>query len=472
MKLNELTLFAAREGLKKGQFSSVELTKACLGRIRQVEPQINAFITVCEKEALEQAGEADKSLKKGISKLLLGIPIGIKDIFVTKGIRTTAGAKVLANYIPQYDATVVKKSLEAGAVIIGKTNLDAWAHGSSGENSDFGPTKNPWNLAYAPGGSSSGSGAALAADEALATLGTDTGGSIRLPASFCGLVGLKPTYGRVSRYGVIAMASSLDSPGSFTKTVTDQAIILQVLAGYDKHDATTPKQVVPEYIKSLKCLRNLKCLRVGLPKEYFSKGIGREVKQCLKQALEKMEKLGVSITEVSLSHTKYAVPCYYLIVSSEISSNLARYDGIRYGFPRSKFGDEAKRRIMLGTYSLSAGYYEAYYLQAQKVRTLIKADFDKVFEKVDVLIAPTLPTPPFKLGEKIDDPLLMYLCDVFTAPVNLAGLPAISVPCGFSQKGLPIGMQIIGPQFAEERLLKAAYAYEQATDWRKKRPKL
>lgn len=470
MKLNELTLFAASEGLKKGQFSSVELTKACLVRIRQVEPQINAFITVCEKEALAQAKEADSALKRSEKKPLLGIPIGVKDLFLTKGIKTTAGSQALANFIPPYDATTIKKLKEAEVVILGKTNQDAWAHGSSGENSDFGNTHNPWQLDYTPGGSSSGSGAAVAASQCLAALGTDTGGSIRLPASFCGVVGMKPTYGRVSRYGIVAMASSLDSPGCLTKTVTDQAMMLQVMAGADPHDATTLPAPVPDYQQFLG--QEIKDLKIGLPKEYLGEGTTPEVKKIFEKALKEMERLGARLVEVSLPHTQYAMSCYYIIVSSEISSNLARYDGIRFGFDRSQFGDEAKRRIMLGTYSLSAGYYDAYYLKAQKVRTLIKQDFEKAFAKVDVLLAPTSPTPPFKLGEKVDDPLTMYLSDVLACPINLAGLPSLNVPGGFTSANLSVGLQIIGPQLSEGLLLKIGFAYEQATGWYEKKPSL
>jgi len=473
MKLNQLTLVQAEEGLKEKKFSSLELTRACLARIKKVEKKINAFITISEEKALKEAEDADRFLeerKELKSKPLLGIPIGIKDIFVTEGIRTTAASKVLASYIPQYDATVVRKLKEAGAVIIGKANMDAWAHGASGENSDFGPSRNPWDLDYVPGGSSSGSAAAVAADECLAATGTDTGGSIRLPAAFCGLVGLKPTYGRVSRYGVIAMASSLDSPGCLTKTVFDQALMLQVFAGHDDYDATTPQISVPDYASFLG--RPIAGLKVGLPKEYFGSGTTPEIKEALKKAIKKIEELGARPVGVSLPHTQYAVACYYITVSSEISSNLGRYDGIRYGFPRNRFSDEAKRRIMLGTYSLSAGYYDAFYLKAQKVRSLLKKDFEAAFAKVDVLIGPTSPTPPFKLGEKVADPLLMYLCDIFTCPINLSGLPSLSLPCGFSSKGLPLGMQIIGPQFSEGLLLRTAFAFEQATEWHHKKPKL
>jgi aspartyl-tRNA(Asn)/glutamyl-tRNA(Gln) amidotransferase subunit A len=364
---------------------------------------------------------------------------------------------------------------DVGAIILGKTNLDAWAHGSSGENSDFGPTQNPWGFKYVPGGSSSGSAAAVAAGMCLAATGTDTGGSIRLPASFCNLVGLKPTYGRVSRYGIVAMASSLDSIGHFTKDVTDSAIILNITAGKDFFDATTPTVFVPDYTKNLK--RGIKGLKIGIPKEYFIKGMNKEMEKRIKDAIKKLEIFGGRLVDVSLPHTEYALAVYYIIQPSEVSSNLARYDGIRYGFPRDKFGDEARRRIMLGTYALSAGYYEAYYLKAMQVRTLIKKDFDEAFKKVDVLIAPVSPTPPFKLGEKVDNPLQMYLSDIFTVTANLAGIPGLTVPAGFipsasSGQALPVGIQILGPQFSEELLFQVAYVYEQETKWYKRKPPL
>lgn len=490
MKLNELTIVEAIKGLKEKKFSAVELTQACLDRIKEVDNKIKAFITACEKEALEQAKKTDKLIKTNPQcfkeKPLLGIPIGIKDLYLTNGIKTTAGSKVLEDYIPQYDATTVKRLKKAGIVIIGKTNLDAWGHGSSGENSDFFATRNPWNLDYVPGGSSSGSGAAVSSGECLGATGTDTGSSIRLPASFCNLTGLKPTYGRVSRYGIVAMASSLDSPGCITKTVEDHALMFGVMAGNDIFDATTPKVKVLDYIKSLRSLKkNLKGLKIGIPKEYFIKGIDNSVKSAVKKAIEEFKNFGAKITDISLPHTKYSIPTYYILVSSEISSNLARYDGIRYGFNRKRFGDEAKRRIMLGTYSLSAGYYDAFYLKAQKVRTLIKNDFEKAFKKVDVLIAPTSPMPPFRIGEKVNNPLTMYLSDILLCPINLAGVPALNIPCGFTQhhfanknsagftkNNLPIGMQIIGPQFSEELLFKVGHAYQQITDWHKKRPKI
>lgn len=474
MKLNQLTISQAKKGLKERTFSSVELTRACLERIKKIDPQINAFIATCEKEALDKAKWADEQLNNGtIEPLsdypLLGIPIALKDLFSTKDIRTTAGSKVLGDYIPVYDATVVKKLRDAGAVILGKTNLDAWAHGSSGENSDFGPTKNPWNQDYVPGGSSSGSAAALATDMCLAATGTDTGGSIRLPASFCNLVGLKPTYGRVSRYGIIAMASSLDSIGHFTKTVEDSALILQITAGHDPFDATTPKKPVPDYQKGLQ--KGIKGLKIGIAQEYLQKGLDEKVKENFTNAKDIFTRLGAELIEISLPHTEYANACYYIIQPSEVSSNLARYDGIRFGSPRENFGDEAKRRIMLGTYALSAGYYDSYYKKAMQVRTLIKQNFDEAFQKIDAIITPVSPTPPWKLGEKVDDPLKMYLSDIYTVTANLAGIPGLAVPSGFTDE-LPAGIQILGPQFSEERLFQIGYAYEQSTEWHKTKPKL
>lgn len=469
MKLNELTIKQAREGLKTKKFSSVELTKACLEQIKKHNKSLNAFITVTEKEALEQAKAADELISSGQDLPLLGIPIALKDLFSTKGIKTTAGSKVLENYIPTYDATVVRKLKDAGAIIIGKTNLDAWAHGSSGENSDFGPTKNPWNKEYVPGGSSSGSAVSVASDMCIASTGTDTGGSIRLPASFCNVVGLKPTYGRVSRYGIIAMASSLDSIGHFTKTVEDSRLFLSVTAGKDSMDATILEK---EY--NAKPLNKIK---IGVDPDFLSKSLEIETHNLLAKAYNVFKNdLGIEdfIPDVSLPHQEYGIACYYIIQPAEVSSNLARYDGIRYGNDRSFFGDEAKRRIMLGTYTLSAGYYDAYYKRAMQVRTLIKQDFDTAFEKVDAIIAPVSPTPPWKIGEKVNDPLKMYLSDKFTVTANLAGIPGLSIPIGLSN-GLPVGMQILGPQFSEGLLFQIGRAYEDATkeeEWRKLKPKL
>lgn len=453
--INNLTIKTAVEELKKKEFSAVELVQFYLEEIEK-KKSLNAFITVDNKGAIEQAKEADKKIKDGVNLPLLGIPIAIKDIFLTKGLKTTSGSKVLEDYVPQYDATVISKLKDAGAVIVGKTNLDAWAHGSSGENSDFGPTKNPFNQEYVPGGSSSGSAVAVASDMALAATGSDTGGSIRLPASFCNVVGLKPTYGRVSRYGIIAMSSSMDSIGHFTKTVEDSAMFLNITAGIDPLDATTPNKTVPNYEKKLKDSNKIK---IGIPKEYFSKGLDKKVKEQVEKAISFFEKEKFEIMEVSLPNTEYAIACYYVIQPSEVSSNLARYDGIRYGSERQNFGDEAVRRIMLGTFTLSSGYVDAYYKKAMKVRTLIKNDFDSVFKKVDVLISPVSPTLPWKLGEKSDDPLAMYLSDALTVPANIAGIPGLSVPIGFVDE-LPVGMQILGPHFSEETLFKLGHFYE------------
>jgi len=486
----DLTIIEALDGLNKREFTSKELVQSCLQRIDQVDGEINAFITVTKELALDQAEEADK-LRAQVKNLpLLGIPVGIKDLYCTKGIETTAGSNILKGFIPPYDATVVKRLKDAGAVIIGKLNQDAFAHGSSGENSDFGITRNPWNQDYVPGGSSSGSGAAVSSGMCLAATGTDTGSSIRLPAAFCNLAGLKNTYGRVSRYGVIAMASSLDCPGVLTRTVEDQALVLKVIAGHDPLDSTTLANEVPNYLKSLRVGsrtvsgRPGKDIRIGIPQEFFVEGIHDKVRELTQQAIERYEKMGFVIEEISLPHTKYGISTYYILCLSEVSSNLARYDGIRYLASMRKgdtiedlyldtrgqcFGDEAKRRIMLGTYALSAGYYEAYYDKAQRLRTLVKNDFNEAFKKVDIILAPSSPTPPFKIGEKVDNPLQMYLSDIYLVTVNLAGVPSLNIPCGFVNK-LPIGMQLIGPQLSEELLLQVGYTYQQETDWHERRP--
>ncbi len=458
--------------------SSVELTKACLEQIKKHNGEINAFITVDAQGALEQAEKADKERAAGSTAPLLGIPIALKDIFLTKGLKTTAASKVLENYIPQYDATVTKKLKDAGVVILGKTNLDAWAHGSSGENSDFGKTLNPWNKEYVPGGSSSGSAASLAASMCLASTGTDTGGSIRLPASFNNLVGLKPTYGRVSRYGIIAMASSLDSIGHFTKTVEDSAILLNITAGKDEMDATLRRDAPQGKLDFTESLdKGIRGMKIGIPKEYTTgaKDVSQGIVEVLghfSNVVQKLRELGAEIVEISLPNTEYAIAVYYIVMSSEVSSNLARYDGIRFGNSRESFGEEAKRRIMLGTFTLSAGYYDAYYKKAMQVRTLIKQDFDKAFEEVDAIISPVSPTAPWKLGEKVDDPLKMYLSDIFTVTANLAGIPGLSVPAGFTSEGLPVGIQILGPQFSEEKLFQIGNAYEKATQFYKEKPKI
>lgn len=468
MNLNNLTIQQALSGFKNKDFSCVDLASNCFSKIKRHDNQINSFITLNEQNALEEAKEIDNNYQ---NRPLEGIPIALKDIYCTKDLKTTAASKVLTDFVPQYDATVVRKLKEAGAIIIGKTNLDAWAHGASGENSDFGPTKNPWDLSKVPGGSSSGSAAALACDMCMASGGTDTGGSIRQPASFCNLVGLKPTYGRVSRFGIIAMASSLDTVGHFTKTVWDSAKYLEATAGHDPLDGTTPEVKVPKYTDLLYKKTNIKGLKIGLPKEYFVKGLDSQVENITKTAIKKLESLGVEIVEISLPNTEYGIAVYYIIMSSEVSSNLGRYDGIRYANDRSCFSDEAKRRIMLGTYALSAGYYDAYYKKAMKVRTLLRQDFSKAFEKVDCIATPVSPTPAFELGAK-QDPLQMYLADIFTAPASLAGLPGLSVPCGFTKEKLPVGLQLLGPQFREDLLFQVGHVYEQNTDWHKKRPEL
>ena len=467
MNLNNLTIKKAKEGLLNKEFSAVELLNAHLERIEKEDSKLNAFITVSKDIAINQAKHADKLIAEGQDLPLLGIPIALKDIFSTKGIQTTAASNVLKGYVPPFNATSVDKLIDAGAIIIGKTNLDAWAHGSSGENSDFGPTKNPWNTEYVPGGSSSGSAVSVATQMAIASTGTDTGGSIRLPASFTNTVGLKPTYGRVSRYGVISMASSLDTIGHFTKTVGDSAIFLGITAGKDSKDGTTPDVKVPDYTKNLE--KDIKGIKIGIPKEYFIEGMDPKVKENIEKAISFYEENGTKIEEISLPHTEYATACYYIIQPAEVSSNLARYDGIRYGHTRDTFGQEAKRRIMLGTFTLSVGYYDAYYKKALKVRTRLINDFAKAFEKVDAIISPVSPTPPWKIGEKANDPLAMYLSDILTVTANITGHPGISVPTGFID-GLPTGMQIIGPHFKEELLFNLGHKYEINHDWYKKNP--
>jgi aspartyl-tRNA(Asn)/glutamyl-tRNA(Gln) amidotransferase subunit A len=469
--INSLNVKQAIDGLVKKEFSSQELTKSCLERIKKVEPKINAFVTVCEKEALEQAQRADKLLESKQDLPLLGIPIALKDNFSTLGIRTSASSKVLEDYVPPYDSTVVKRLKEAGAIIIGKTNMDAWAHGSSTETSDFGPTLNPWNTNHLPGGSSGGSAAAVAANEAIAAIGSETAGSIRQPASWCGVVGLKPTYGRVSRYGVIAMASSLDSPGPITKTVEDSAIILKVLAGIDEYDATTSPLPVGNY-QSVELIN--KDLKIGISDSYFNE-VDEEVKSSVLETIKKLEELGAKVEQIKLFDPKYAIDVYTIIQRSEVSSNLARYDGIRFGNGRELFGEEAKRRIMLGTYALSSGYYDQYYNKASKVRTLIIDDFRKAFEKVDVIIAPTSPSLALPVGASKESAMFGEIADMLVEPSSIAGLSGINIPVGLSKSGLPIGAQIIGPQFAEELVLKVAHLYEQETKqepWRKEKPNL
>ncbi|GLI38092.1 Asp-tRNA(Asn)/Glu-tRNA(Gln) amidotransferase subunit GatA [Geobacter hydrogenophilus] len=485
MELFDLTIHELHERLKRKEVSSVEATKAMLARIEAVDPKVNAYITVTPEEALAAAEAADRRIAAGDIAPLTGIPVALKDIFVTRGIRTTCASRILGNFVPPYDGTAVAKLKEAGAVIVGKLNQDEFAMGSSGESSAFGPTKNPWNLECIPGGSSSGSAAAIAARTATATLGTDTGGSIRQPASHCGCVGLRPTYGRVSRYGVIAYASSLDQVGPVTRDVTDCALMLGAVAGHDPMDSTSIDLPVPDYTKAL--TGDVKGLKLGLPKEYYIEGLDPDVKKALDEAIETYRGLGAEFVDISLPHTDYAVATYYLIATAEASSNLARYEGVRFGhraegganlidmFRKTRaegFGAEVKRRIMIGTYALSSGYYDAYYLKAQKVRTLIMQDFLKAFEKVDAILTPVAPTPAFRIGEKTSDPLKMYLSDIFTIPVNLAGTCAVSVPAGMGAAGLPIGLQLIGRPFGEETIIRAAHAFEQATAWHQRTAQL
>ena len=486
MKLHELTIQSAHQLLKNREISSQELTRAVLERIQAAEDRVNAFITVTEKEALKQAEKADEEIAKGRCSLLTGIPLAIKDVICTRGIPTTCGSKILENFVPPYDATVIDKLRKAGAVIAGKLNMDEFAMGSSTENSGFKITRNPWDLARVPGGSSGGSAAAVAADMCLGALGSDTGGSIRQPASYCSTVGMKPTYGRVSRYGLVAFASSLDQIGPLSKNVSDCAVMLKAIAGYDSADSTSVPRDVPDYTAALQ--KGLKGVRLGIPKEYSAaEGMDPAVSGAVDDAVKVMEDMGAEKIEVSLPHTEYAVAVYYVIAPSEASSNLARYDGVKYGLrdkdqheliqmyrhTRSRgFGPEVQRRIIIGTYCLSAGYYDAYYGKASQVRTLIMEDFRKAFETCDVVVCPVAPTPAFKIGEKVDDPLTMYLMDIFTISANLAGIPGMSIPCGFSKQGLPVGMQLMGKHFNEEMLLKVAYNFEQATDFHKKKPDL
>lgn len=486
MDLTSLTIHELSEKLSKKEVSSVEVTNAYLKRIESLEDRIHAFITVTPEEALKAAQAADERIAKGDNITpLTGVPISVKDIFCTKDVRTTCASKILGNFVPPYDATVTRKLKEAGAVILGKNNMDEFAMGSSTENSAFYKTRNPWALDRVPGGSSGGSAASVAASECIASVGTDTGGSIRQPASCCGVVGLKPTYGRISRFGMIAFASSLDQAGPFTKDVKDSAIMLQTLAGFDPSDSTSINTEVPDYSSFL--TGNLKGLKVGIPKEYFIEGMDTDVEAAIRQSLEVLKARGAELVPVSLPHTEYAVAVYYLVATAEASSNLARYDGVKYGlrvndtgslidmYKRTRdegFGGEVKRRIMLGTYSLSAGYYDAYYKKASQVRTLVKNDFDEAFKSCDVIATPTAPTAAFKLGERVEDPLTMYLSDIFTISCNLAGIPGISVPCGFTKDGLPIGLQILGKTLDEGTVLKAAHAYEQATDWNKRKPSI
>ena len=486
MELFELTIEEAHRLLKTKEISSVELTQAVLDRINTMEGQVDAFITIAEKTAMEQAKEADQKIAGGRCEPLTGIPLAVKDVICTQGIRTTCASKILENFIPPYSATVIERLRREGAVILGKTNMDEFAMGSSNENSGIKNTRNPWDLSCVPGGSSGGSAAAVAADMCLGALGSDTGGSIRQPASYCSTVGMKPTYGRVSRFGLVAFASSLDQIGPLTKNVSDCAIMLNTIAGYDSADSTSVPEGVPDYTTALQ--KGLKGIRVGIPGEYAAtEGMDPEVSKAINNAVQIFEDMGVEKTKVSLPHTEYAVAAYYVIAPSEASSNLARYDGVKYGMrdkdqsdmikmyrsTRSNgFGPEVQRRIIIGTYCLSAGYYDAYYGKASQVRTLIIEDFHKAFETCDLILCPVAPTPAFKIGEKVDNPLTMYLTDIFTLSANLAGIPGISIPCGFSKEGHPIGLQLMGKHFNEVMLLKAAYNFEQATDFHKKKPDL
>jgi len=486
MKLHELTIQAAHEILQKKEITSVELTRAVLDRIDAVEEKVNAFLTVSADTAIEQAKAADKAISDGNCQTLTGIPLAIKDLLCIEGMRTTCASRILENFIPPYDAHVIGKLKQAGAVFVGKLNMDEFAMGSSTENSGFKLTHNPWDLDRIPGGSSGGSAAAVAADMCIGAIGSDTGGSIRQPASHCAVVGMKPTYGRVSRFGLVAFASSLDQIGPLTKNVTDCALLMNTIAGHDPADSTSVPMDVPDYRAAL--VGDLNGLTVGIPDEYTAmEGLDSEVADAVQNAVKVIEGMGAKQVAVSLPNTEHVVAVYYVIAPSEASSNLARYDGVKYGYrdkeqdnliemyrrTRSKgFGPEVQRRIIIGTYCLSAGYYDAYYGKAMQVRTLIMEDFKKAFESCDVILAPVAPTPAFKIGEKIDDPLTMYLSDIFTLSANLAGIPGISVPCGFSPAGLPIGLQILGKHFDEEKLLRVAYHFEQATDFHKKKPGL
>ena len=476
MDLNSLTIDAARSAVQAKTTTATSLAKAFYSKIEKDDPQIGAYLVFSKDRAFAKAAEIDALAAKGETLPPLGgVPVGIKDVMVTRGVRTTAGSKILGNYIPPYDCTAVARMEAAGAIVLGKLNCDEFAMGSSNENSAWHPVHNPRDLSRVPGGSSGGSAAAVAADMAVATLGSDTGGSIRQPASFCGVVGLMPTYGRVSRYGLIAFASSLDRIGPLTKTVRDAAIVLRTIAGRDPMDATSAEVPVPDYVAQLE--KPVRGLRLGVAQEYFGEGLDPEVKKAVEAAIQKLGQLGCEIVPVSLPHTEYAIPTYYIVATAEASSNLARFDGVRYGYRASDartlsemyrrtrdhgFGAEVKRRIMLGTYALSAGYYDAYYLKAQKVRTLLVRDFEEAFKKVDAIVTPTSPTAAFKLGEKVDDPLSMYLADIFTVTADLAGIPGISVPCGETKENLPVGLQILGKHFDEATILRVAHAYERA----------
>ncbi|WP_339173853.1 Asp-tRNA(Asn)/Glu-tRNA(Gln) amidotransferase subunit GatA [Solibacillus sp. FSL R5-0691] len=483
MTVFERTSAQLQESLKSGELTIADLTKEAFDRIEKLDGDVQAFLALNKEQATAKAAELDQVPFEERGPLF-GMPIGVKDNIVTEGLETTCASKILEGFMPIYDATIVKKLRDAGMITVGKLNMDEFAMGSSNENSAYKTTKNPWNLSHVPGGSSGASAAAVAAGEVPFSLGSDTGGSIRQPAAYCGVVGMKPTYGRVSRFGLVAFASSLDQIGPITRNVKDNALLLEAISGVDEMDSTSADVPVPNYAAALD--GNIKGLKIAVPKEFLGEGVGEAAKQSVLDALEVLKGLGATVEEVSLPHSKYALAAYYILSSSEASSNLSRFDGIRYGYRSEKaknllelykqsraegFGDEVKRRIMLGTYSLSAGTYDAYYKKAQQARTLIKADYDKVFENYDVIIGPTAPTPAFAIGANIDDPLTMYANDILTIPINLAGVPAISVPCGF-ENGLPLGLQIIGKHFDEETLYRVAYAYEQQTDFAKQTPAL
>ena len=484
MDLYKLTVHELRGLLAKKEITAKDAAFSYTKRIGALETAIKAFVSLTPDATMQMAEEADKAIAEGKAAPLLGVPFAIKDNMCTKGIRTTCSSRMLENFVPPYESTVTSRLKDAGYVLLGKTNMDEFAMGSSTENSAFGPTHNPWDVDRIPGGSSGGSAAAVAADMCAASLGSDTGGSIRQPAACCGVVGLKPTYGRVSRFGLVAFASSLDQIGPITKDVEDCAILMNVIGGHDASDSTSADVALPDFTKTLK--DGIKGLKVGIPKEYFiAGGIDQEVYLSMQEAINVLKSLGAETVEISLPHTEYAVATYYILATSEASSNLARYDGVKYGYRAKEFDDlldmykksrsegfgpEVKRRIMLGTYALSSGYYDAYYKKAQQARTQIKDDFDEAFKKVDIIVTPTAPTPAFKLGEKTADPLQMYLSDIFTISVNLAGIPGLSMPCGLTRERLPIGMQVLGRHFDEETVLRAAYAYEQATDWHKRKP--
>ena len=485
MELNRLTIHELREKIRAGEITSTDIVRDVFKRVDEVEGDVHAYITLMKDYAFEEAENADGHIKAGNIKTLAGIPIALKDIVCTKGFRTTCGSHILHNYIPPYNATVVKKLKEAGAVFVGKTNMDEFAMGSSTETSYYGITRNPWDLDRIPGGSSGGFAAAVAADECIASIGSDTGGSIRQPAALCGVVGMKPTYGRVSRFGLIAFASSLDQIGPFTKDAEDCAIMMNVIAGHDPRESTSVPMEVPDYCAFLS--RGIEGWTVGIPKEYFIEGIDPEIAEAMKNTIRVIEGLGAKCIEITLPHTEYCLAVYYVIAPAEASSNLARYDGVKYGFrsqdgrdlmemykkTRSQgFGAEVKRRIMIGTYALSSGYYDAYYKKASQVRALIKRDFEEAFKQCDVILTPTSPTPAFKIGEKTDDPLQMYLSDIFTISTNLAGIPGISVPCGYTGSGLPIGVQFLAGHFEEGKLIQIASAYEKNANLEKRRPDL